>query len=642
MNRLSAAGSPAVATRTRDSPTKARKLWRLKSSGPSARATTTDSTRIWACGISRLTTLQTPPRTTDADDVTPRSSIAGGISGLCHTIAGAMAEPGADDPRLSVVVTSSGPWDTDGTVASIHRSATVAAALVEIVVVWSGGQLEPAVAGAVVVTTFPVGASHARNVGAAAATAPRLAFVGADVEVEPGWAGAVIGALDGEGADVAAGPIVSAAGPGSTALGPAGGGPRWHEGASRRPWSIASGGNLAVRRDRFLEVGGFDLRMGPGGPGRAAEDIELVARLLAAGARVRWRPDMVVRRVGPAARPRGGGRDGFGAGRMARRLGAPALAVGYAADVSRTVAAAIRDGSVRRLGEAASAGVGFAAGFATPDRARSPVALLDRLPATIRRALHGRRLRPWPVPTAAGRTSSGRPGTTSSSTSTSASPTGSPPACRHATPPAGRGSPGCRPSSRWPWSTTRRGSSRNGGRGGAATANVWTLAADWAVALARTAGTPLRETGWWSRAGGPAAAMEALGDLPAVVVHGDLQAKNLLVDRAASIGVLDWEGAEDAGPPGFDLLFLAVASRRGAAERRSAVAALAAGRDPAGLAVQERLRAVGLDDGTARAALAVALHRWAAAEADRRRSLGAPPQPAEFGPLAATWVYSAS
>ena len=184
MNRLSAAGSPAVATRTRDSPTKARKLWRLKSSGPSARATITDTTRIWACGISRLTTLQTPPRTTDADDVTPRSSIAGGISGLCHTIAGAMAEPGADDPRLSVVVTSSGPWDTDGTVASIHRSATVAAALVEIVVVWSGGQLEPAVAGAVVVTTFPVGASHARNVGAAAATAPRLAFVGADVEVE--------------------------------------------------------------------------------------------------------------------------------------------------------------------------------------------------------------------------------------------------------------------------------------------------------------------------------------------------------------------------------------------------------------------------------------------------------------------------
>ena len=96
------------------------------------------------------------------------------------------------------------------------------------------------------------------------------------------------------------------------------------------------------------------------------------------------------------------------------------------------------------------------------------------------------------------------------------------------------------------------------------------------------------------------------------------------------------------GPPGFDLLFLAVGiahvARRSAGRRSRRWRR----RDPAGLAVQERLRAVGLDDGTARAALAVALHRWAAAEADRRRSLGAPPQPAEFGPLAATWVYSAS
>ena len=417
----------------------------------------------------------------------------------------------------------------------------------------------------------------------------------------------MIGALDGEGADVAAGPIVSAAGPGSTALGPAGGGPRWHEGASRRPWSIASGGNLAVRRDRFLEVGGFDLRMGPGGPGRAAEDIELVARLLAAGARVRWRPDMVVRRVGPAARPRGGGRDGFGAGRMARRLGAPALAVGYAADVSRTVAAAIRDGSVRRLGEAASAGVGFAAGFATPDRARSPVALLDRLPATIRRALHGRRLRPWPVPHrsrphllwAAGDDlvlhlyvgvadgfTAGAPGR---DTARRAGIAGVPAIVEMAVV----------DDEVWVLEERRPGRRRDprvdAGRrlGGRA---------------ARTAGTPLRETGWWSRAGGPAAAMEALGDLPAVVVHGDLQAKNLLVDRAASIGVLDWEGAEDVGPPGFDLLFLAVGiahvARRSAGRRSRRWRR----RDPAGLAVQERLRAVGLDDGTARAALAVALH----------------------------------
>ena len=60
------------------------------------------------------------------------------------------------------------------------------------------------------------------------------------------------------------------------------------------PWKIGSGNNFAVRRDLFLRIGGCDVRLGPGSPGRGGVDMDLFYRLMKAGARARYEPDAVV------------------------------------------------------------------------------------------------------------------------------------------------------------------------------------------------------------------------------------------------------------------------------------------------------------------------------------------------------------
>lgn len=60
------------------------------------------------------------------------------------------------------------------------------------------------------------------------------------------------------------------------------------------PWLVGSGGNFAVKRRWFEGVGGWDERLGAGSPGKAAEDMDFFYRLLRAGARIRYEPDVVV------------------------------------------------------------------------------------------------------------------------------------------------------------------------------------------------------------------------------------------------------------------------------------------------------------------------------------------------------------
>lgn len=60
------------------------------------------------------------------------------------------------------------------------------------------------------------------------------------------------------------------------------------------PWDVGTGGNLLVRRDALEEAGGFDVALGPGSPGRAAEDIELIYRLLAIGGAIAYEPAAAV------------------------------------------------------------------------------------------------------------------------------------------------------------------------------------------------------------------------------------------------------------------------------------------------------------------------------------------------------------
>lgn len=61
-----------------------------------------------------------------------------------------------------------------------------------------------------------------------------------------------------------------------------------------RPWDVGSGNNFAFRRAWFDRVGGCDRRLGPGSAGRGACDVDLFYRLMRAGARAAYEPDLLV------------------------------------------------------------------------------------------------------------------------------------------------------------------------------------------------------------------------------------------------------------------------------------------------------------------------------------------------------------
>jgi len=60
------------------------------------------------------------------------------------------------------------------------------------------------------------------------------------------------------------------------------------------PWDVGSGANFATTRQCFIRVGGCNERLGVGSPGMAAEDIDLIYRLLDEGFRIRYEPDAIV------------------------------------------------------------------------------------------------------------------------------------------------------------------------------------------------------------------------------------------------------------------------------------------------------------------------------------------------------------
>jgi GT2 family glycosyltransferase len=60
------------------------------------------------------------------------------------------------------------------------------------------------------------------------------------------------------------------------------------------PWKVGTGANFAVRRDWLERIGGYDERLGAGSPGKAAEDMDLLYRLLLCGAKIRYEPEAVV------------------------------------------------------------------------------------------------------------------------------------------------------------------------------------------------------------------------------------------------------------------------------------------------------------------------------------------------------------
>jgi glycosyltransferase involved in cell wall biosynthesis len=211
-----------------------------------------------------------------------------------------------------------------------------------------------------------LGVSRARNLGAAAAAGEAVAFTDDDCVPDTNWLAALAGAgvaatgrilpLHDERSD-----LVAVSSRTSTER-------REFRGEARDlPWEVGSGGNLLVARDLFERLGGFNEDFGPGARYRAAEDVELLERLLASGARVVYTPDAVVyhQRKRPSERLARRIPYGFGMGAAVGSVGGARsrfLAVRYLGMQVHALAAGAKAVSLRQMAEPALSTAGFVAG----------------------------------------------------------------------------------------------------------------------------------------------------------------------------------------------------------------------------------------------------------------------------------------
>jgi len=142
-----------------------------------------------------------------------------------------------------------------------------------------------------------LGLSASRNLALATVTTPLLAVTDDDCAPHEGWIAALAVSFARPPAPAAVtGPIV--------ALGPQRPGTHAvslrtslvacdHRGRTL-PWDVGSGANFAASTALLGRLGGWDERLGVGSAGRAAEDADLLYRLLRGGATVRYAPEAVV------------------------------------------------------------------------------------------------------------------------------------------------------------------------------------------------------------------------------------------------------------------------------------------------------------------------------------------------------------
>jgi len=139
------------------------------------------------------------------------------------------------------------------------------------------------------------GGSRARNAGAMAARCPILVFTDDDMEVDPRWFYAVVAALLEQGESgvisgrVLAMPGVSESSVPSLIVSEE---PAVYQG--RIGHDVLWTNNMAIHRDAFIEMGGFDERLGPGTPFPSSEDNDLGFRLLESGFRIVYEPRAVL------------------------------------------------------------------------------------------------------------------------------------------------------------------------------------------------------------------------------------------------------------------------------------------------------------------------------------------------------------
>lgn len=141
------------------------------------------------------------------------------------------------------------------------------------------------------------GLAASRNLGLSAARSSWVAVTDDDCVPGPGWIAALDRALrDGPGLAAVTGRVLPLGpeAPGLFAVSSRSGIERADFAGKVPPWRVGTGGNFAVRREWIERAGGYDERLGAGSPGGAGEDMDLLWRLLRAGARIRYEPDAVV------------------------------------------------------------------------------------------------------------------------------------------------------------------------------------------------------------------------------------------------------------------------------------------------------------------------------------------------------------
>lgn len=145
-------------------------------------------------------------------------------------------------------------------------------------------------AGAIVARENVPGAARARNVGAASSTAPVLAFTDDDCRPTPDWISEiVVGFGTDEQVGFVTGPVTPDRETGMQ-VSVTGHEERRRVTADTPIETIGHGANLAVRRDAFEAVGGFDETLGAGVPLGGSEDQDLFWRLLRHGFEGRFEP----------------------------------------------------------------------------------------------------------------------------------------------------------------------------------------------------------------------------------------------------------------------------------------------------------------------------------------------------------------
>jgi GT2 family glycosyltransferase len=141
-----------------------------------------------------------------------------------------------------------------------------------------------------------VGLSRGRNQGGSAATENVLIFTDDDMSADPRWLGAIVRAALGAGPrGVVTGRVLAGAAETAGGFVPALAqreAPAVYEGRLNR--DVLAGGNMALSRALFNDIGGFDVRLGAGSRFPAAEDNDLGFRLLEAGCRVTYVPEAVL------------------------------------------------------------------------------------------------------------------------------------------------------------------------------------------------------------------------------------------------------------------------------------------------------------------------------------------------------------